>query len=85
VVALTLQEGILTLYYKDDGCGFNAKEMMSAGMGLPNITSRINSLNGDLQITSKQGDGMRVMAHIDTQHGDIKNNKTRKKERWKEI
>lgn len=82
VVALTLQDNTLTLYYKDDGCGFNAEEMMSAGMGLSNITSRIHSLNGDLQITSKEGQGMRVMAHIDMQRSDTDKSKSRKIERW---
>lgn len=82
VVAMTLQEGTLTLYYKDDGCGFNAEEMMSAGMGLSNITSRIHSLNGDLQITSRRGEGMRVMAHINTLHTEPQNNKSQKIERW---
>lgn len=48
----------LTLEYGDDGCGFNPQEMMDCGMGLSNISSRINFINGTLDISSKIGEGM---------------------------
>jgi signal transduction histidine kinase len=52
----------LTLDYSDNGRGFNARSAMGAGMGLANITSRINTLNGILEIESEKEGGM--SAHI---------------------
>ncbi len=48
----------LRLDYSDNGRGFNPSSMMDCGMGLSNISSRINSLGGELNIESKAGRGM---------------------------
>lgn len=66
VINLTLQqsENKLSLVYYDDGCGFNPKEMMDCGMGLSNISSRINFLNGTLDISSTIGNGMKANIEI---------------------
>jgi signal transduction histidine kinase len=50
----------LLLEYIDDGIGFLAEkaELSGTGMGLANIRSRINSLNGSYQITSRKGKGV---------------------------
>ncbi len=56
----------LTLDYTDDGRGFNPQAMMDCGMGLSNISSRINSLGGLFQITSSKGKGMRASICIRT-------------------
>ncbi len=55
----------ISLEYSDDGVGFNPQTMVDCGMGLSNISSRINYLNGDLTITSEQGEGMHASIHID--------------------
>jgi signal transduction histidine kinase len=55
---------------------------MSKGMGLSNITSRISSLNGDLQIESGIGKGMKVVARINTKQDETTINNQRKR-RWK--
>ncbi|MFI3259002.1 MAG: histidine kinase [Rikenellaceae bacterium] len=47
----------LALDYSDNGRGFNHKAVMDCGMGLSNISSRINSLNGTFEITSELGGG----------------------------
>ena len=48
----------LELQYSDNGRGFNPQAMMDCGMGLSNINSRINSLNGEFDIRSSRGRGM---------------------------
>jgi signal transduction histidine kinase len=50
----------LILEYIDDGIGFSPEkiEMTSQGMGLANLKSRINSLNGSSQIISRKGKGV---------------------------
>jgi signal transduction histidine kinase len=37
---------------------------MDCGMGLSNINSRINSLNGDLDIRSSKGKGMTAVVKV---------------------
>jgi signal transduction histidine kinase len=55
----------LTLDYGDDGRGFNPEADGALGMGLSNITSRINTLGGQLDIRSSRGEGMRAKARIE--------------------
>ena len=57
----------LALDYTDDGCGFNPQAMMDCGMGLSNISSRINSLGGVFDIASAKGRGMRAAIRVNTQ------------------
>ena len=56
----------LSLDYSDDGRGFNPQPMMDCGMGLSNISSRINSLGGTFDISSSKGKGMRAAIRINT-------------------
>ncbi len=44
--------------YSDNGRGFNIRPVEDRGMGLSNITSRINSNNGQITIDSCEGKGM---------------------------
>jgi signal transduction histidine kinase len=69
-VSLMHNAGALELKYSDNGCGFNPQSVISNGMGLSNITSRIDSLNGELSIISVPNEGMRVEAHVATSHGE---------------
>ena len=57
----------LALDYTDDGRGFNPQAMMDCGMGLSNISSRINSLGGTFDISSAKGKGMRAAIWVNTQ------------------
>lgn len=57
----------LTLDYSDNGRGFNPQAMMDCGMGLSNISSRVNSLGGTCSITSSKGKGMQAAIRINTQ------------------
>ena len=57
----------LALEFTDDGRGFNPQAMMDCGMGLSNISSRINSLGGTFGISSAKGKGMRAAIRVNTQ------------------
>ena len=54
----------LELQYSDNGRGFNPQAMMDCGMGLSNIASRINSLNGVFDIRSSKGKGMTATVKV---------------------
>jgi signal transduction histidine kinase len=61
-----LEGSYLVLKYSDNGCGFDIGASASKGMGLSNITSRIDSMNGVLNITSSEGEGMQALVRINT-------------------
>lgn len=65
-LALSQTGTMLTLDYSDNGCGFNPQAMADCGMGLSNIASRINSLNGTFAISSDKGKGMRASIQVAT-------------------
>lgn len=69
-------DGNITIHYSDNGRGFDPESVMEIGMGLPNITSRIHSLKGDIDIKSSRNNGMSV---------DIKINVIQVNERQQEI
>ena len=81
-ISLMLKSGDLLLHYNDNGRGFNPDKTTSSGMGLSNITSRVDSLNGELQITSSKGIGVHVFARINTAQSESYTPKQRKR-RWK--
>ncbi len=59
----------LTLDYSDNGQGFNPSEDGTTGMGLSNISSRINTLGGKLDIRSAKGEGMSANVRIELVRG----------------
>ncbi len=59
-LSLQVVDNVLRLDYSDDGCGFDPKAMMDCGMGLSNISSRINTINGSFDVSSVEGEGMSV-------------------------
>lgn len=64
-VTLNFESGSLSLDYSDNGCGFNPAVAGASGMGLANISSRINTLNGKLDVRSAKEEGMRAVVKID--------------------
>ncbi|MBZ4677136.1 MAG: two-component sensor histidine kinase [Anaerophaga sp.] len=58
------QSGILELNYSDDGCGFDLKQKKHQGNGLDNISSRVKSLNGKVQMHSKSNNGFFIKINI---------------------
>ncbi|MEG0789522.1 MAG: histidine kinase [Alistipes sp.] len=65
-LSLSQNHDILTLDYTDNGRGFNPQAMIDCGMGLSNIASRINSLNGTFDIASAKDKGMRAAIKVST-------------------
>lgn len=61
----------ITVELKDNGKGF-AKNRAKTGIGLQNIESRVNSLNGTLAIDSAPGKGTVVHIHIRIRKGSWK-------------
>lgn len=66
-LALEYRDGALLLEYADDGRGFDPGEKMDAGMGLSNMASRINSLNGSFRLESAPGAGMQASIRIEVE------------------
>lgn len=65
-VSLRLSGSRLTLRYFDNGVGFDVKQAEERGMGLSNISSRIDSLKGSINISSNPGEGMSAVIVINT-------------------
>lgn len=78
-VSLVLNKATLSLEYRDNGCGFNIAEVGSTGMGLSNIFSRIDTLNGEIKIDSNKGNGMFASVHINTAPAENKLRRERTK------
>jgi len=58
IVQLTIEDDHLNLVIEDDGKGFDPGELnQKEGIGLRNIRSRVEYLNGQLDIYSKKGEG----------------------------
>ncbi len=72
-ISLQYEGKRLTLRYSDDGCGFNPDAVMDCGMGMSNITSRVNSLGGTVQIDSRKGEGMRAEIAVNVTGENIVN------------
>lgn len=68
-IKLSLQKSDtwLRLEYSDNGRGFNPTAVMDFGMGLSNMTSRINSFGGSIVIESAPGRGMSAVAQLSMQ------------------
>ncbi len=54
----------LVVDYSDNGCGFNPVAVIDCGMGLSNISSRINSLGGTFEINSSRDNGMSATIRV---------------------
>lgn len=64
-IDLQLDEGILYLEYTDNGIGFDMESIpRHEGMGFNNMRYRLQSGNGDIEIVSEHGRGMRANAFI---------------------
>lgn len=67
LISLDEEEGKLKVLYQDDGRGFDYNQVLlneTGGMGLPNIRSRINSINGNFAVDSLPGEGVVVTIEV---------------------
>lgn len=58
----------LRLQYNDNGCGFRPEAVIDCGMGLSNISSRIGSLGGTVEISSEPNRGMQASVAVTLQN-----------------
>ena len=63
-VLLSQSNGHLTFEVADDGSGFDPGAT-GYGTGLQGIADRVGALHGDLVVSSRPGDGTRVVGRID--------------------
>ena len=58
-ISFKLKNNVICLTVKDNGSGFDVDKVKS-GIGLKNMNSRINEINGSIEIASKKGKGTTV-------------------------
>lgn len=64
-IDLQLEDHVLYLEYTDNGVGFDVSTVGHyGGMGMDNMRYRLQSGNGDIEIFSEHGKGMRANAYI---------------------
>lgn len=61
------------LTYRDNGRGFDTQAVADYGMGMSNLTSRIHSLGGTIEITSQPNKGMAASIVVSTVGENIVN------------
>lgn len=71
IIELNITGEKLVINYRDNGKGFNLRDVEERGMGLSNIMSRISSLGGNFNITSSPGNGMTAYAEVSATNGVI--------------
>ena len=59
-IKLEISEPLLTLTYTDNGVGFNMSNHKGKGMGLFNLRNRIQSIGGNIAISSQPAKGIHV-------------------------
>lgn len=66
LVQLTRHNGLLTITVEDNGVGFEDIDQSNTGMGLKNLHTRIESLNGQLTLTAIPGCGTTAYMEFNT-------------------
>ena len=66
-IKLSINENsqVVTIDYSDNGRGFDPQAVIDMGMGLSNISSRIASLKGTVDISASLGQGMSASVVVD--------------------
>jgi len=67
LILLVQKDNKVSLYFKDDGKGFDVDDIMNTkqkGMGLKNIISRVKSINGKYEFNSRPGEGFTIKIDI---------------------
>ncbi|WP_431156738.1 tetratricopeptide repeat-containing sensor histidine kinase [Winogradskyella poriferorum] len=62
-ISISLQKNVICLSIIDDGIGFDTSKNKK-GIGLKNITSRVEDVNGEIEFVSKIGDGTAINIEI---------------------
>jgi len=72
-ITLEYESSALMCHYRDDGIGFNWKQLIEfprKGMGLNNIITRIRSLGGDFEVHSEPNKGFEINFVLQTSPRD---------------
>lgn len=67
LLQLTCLEGLLTVTIEDNGVGFDMTTVSSGGLGISNLTSRIQSMHGIFKVSSSPGNGTTVYIEVHIQ------------------
>ena len=62
-ISLKEQDKVISIIISDDGKGFNVKSKRK-GIGISNMTNRIESYNGKVEIKSRKGNGCKIQITI---------------------
>jgi len=66
-IEIVNENDFLKVFYLDDGIGFDTMKVLSketSGMGFSNIFSRINSINGQIDVKSEINEGINVKIFV---------------------
>lgn len=63
-VQIIMHDSTLNITFEDDGIGLSKNQKDYEGIGLINIKKRVEYLNGTIEITSQQNEGLFVMINI---------------------
>lgn len=74
-LSLRHEANIITIHYSDNGKGFDPSAVLDTGMGLSNITSRVGSLHGKVDIWSEYRKGMTADIIINLANTDERDRK----------
>jgi signal transduction histidine kinase len=74
MVQLSQQDDLLSISIEDNGVGFSNNETAKDGMGLRSLQSRIQAMNGKLEVESSQQSG--VSAYLEFEIADLKKERT---------
>lgn len=69
-IQIILENKLLILMAEDNGIGFNYTNQKVSGIGLLNIRSRIEAMNGKLNIDSKESKGTTIIIEIPIYHNE---------------
>lgn len=74
-LSMTYDNDIISIDYTDNGKGFDTDAVLDTGMGLSNITSRIQSIKGSVEIESERTKGMKAHITVNVKQTDERNKK----------
>ncbi len=66
LVQLTFQDRVLSITLEDNGVGFDPAKLSQKGTGMSSIKSRVNALQGKIDISSEPGQGVSTYIEFET-------------------